>query len=208
MKTLALTCLAACILSEIATAQATRAEYNASFKQSVRLEWVAFQEQQPILRTAKGADDWNTYLAKLQARIESTDVASLTPQQAAKMVVHASVLPDILKGLAHFQKRASVLAEENKMLKEQLAQRRAAPREPVPPPLVGINRNGAEKHWIKQVMGNGSLIELEDGSIWQVSPLDQIDTALWLAITDVLLVNGEKIINLDDNETAEVKRLR
>ena len=32
-------------------------------------------------------------------------------------------------------------------------------------------------HWIQQ-NGNGKIITLEDGSIWKVSPYDQVDTAL------------------------------
>ena len=44
-------------------------------------------------------------------------------------------------------------------------------------------------HWIKN-NASGKLITLEDGSMWQVNTLDQIDTALWLEITDVTVVKA------------------
>jgi len=42
-------------------------------------------------------------------------------------------------------------------------------------------------HWIKE-NGDGKIITLEDGSIWQISDFDQIDTALWLPITDITVL--------------------
>jgi hypothetical protein len=44
-------------------------------------------------------------------------------------------------------------------------------------------------HWIRDNSG-GKIITLEDGSIWQINTLDQIDTALWLPITDITVAKA------------------
>jgi len=90
------------------------------------------------------------------------------------------------------------------------APQQRAPNAPPRGPVAGAvaRRNGAEKHWIKRVIANGAVLELEDGSLWEVDSIDRIDSALWLPLTNVVLVDGEKIINVDDNETVEVKRVR
>jgi hypothetical protein len=67
--------------------------------------------------------------------------------------------------------------------------------------------------WIEAVSQDGSIITLADGSIWKVSTVDQIDTALWLPVTDVEIVDGNepgfphKMINKDDDEVANVRLL-
>jgi len=61
-------------------------------------------------------------------------------------------------------------------------------------------------HWIDGVMDSGSLIKLEDHSLWQVSPLDRIDGSLWLPVSDITVIEGDdplypyKLINTDDGE--------
>ena len=56
---------------------------------------------------------------------------------------------------------------------------------------------------ILSVQGDGKIIKLDDGSLWEVNDVDTVDTALWLPATDVVVCNG-KIINTDDNESADV----
>jgi hypothetical protein len=68
-------------------------------------------------------------------------------------------------------------------------------------------------HWIDSVSNDGKIITLEDNSIWEVSLPDQIDTTLWLPITDIVVTESEnpsypyRLINKDDSETAEAKLL-
>jgi len=62
-------------------------------------------------------------------------------------------------------------------------------------------------HWIESVLDDGQMIKLEDGSIWQVDPVDAIDSALWLPVTDVIVCT-DKIINVDDNESVSAMRIR
>jgi len=59
---------------------------------------------------------------------------------------------------------------------------------------------------IESVEGDGKIIKIDDGSMWEVDDVDTVDTALWMAVDDVVLCNG-KIINTDENESAEVTQL-
>ncbi len=62
---------------------------------------------------------------------------------------------------------------------------------------------------IQSVSDDGSIIIMISGAVFQVNPVDQVDTALWLAADDVLVCDDDKIINKDENgETASVRRLR
>lgn len=72
---------------------------------------------------------------------------------------------------------------------------------------VGIN----EKHWINRVIDRGKLLQLEDNSLWEISPIDIIYSALWLPATNVYVTESDnpyyeiKIINIDDGESVEAK---
>lgn len=61
-------------------------------------------------------------------------------------------------------------------------------------------------HWIDAVEGDGRIIRLEDGSLWQVSDVDTVTTSIWLPVSEIVVCNG-KMINVDDNESAEVTPL-
>jgi len=93
------------------------------------------------------------------------------------------------------------------------------PPEPVkhiaPPPAASqLNRYGSrasgssceDGHWIQEVMGDGSIIKLEDGSLWRVDDVDTVDSALWLPTTDIVVCDG-KLINTEDNESVEAQRI-
>jgi len=65
-------------------------------------------------------------------------------------------------------------------------------------------------HWVQNKTDDGSIVTLEDGSVWQIDPLDQIDTALWLPITEITVVetSGDYLlINTDDGEKAHARLL-
>ena|SRR3989442_1964245 len=61
-------------------------------------------------------------------------------------------------------------------------------------------------HWIDSVAGDGKIIKLEDGSMWQVNDVDTITSSLWLPTSEVV-VCGPKIINTDDGESVEATPL-
>ena len=68
-------------------------------------------------------------------------------------------------------------------------------------------------HWISEVLSNGKIIKLEDGSFWRVSPLDEFTSSLWLPISDITVIDGDepsypyKLVNTDDNEIVNAKLL-
>ena len=75
---------------------------------------------------------------------------------------------------------------------------------------VGIG----EGHWINKVEGDGKYVHLEDGSVWEISPLDRIDTMLWLPVTDITVAEGDdpnypyRLTNTDDNEAVDAKLIK
>jgi len=62
-------------------------------------------------------------------------------------------------------------------------------------------------HWVDSVSSDGQIVKLEDGSIWEVDPVDAIDSMLWLPTSDIIVCDG-KLINTDDNETVSARRIR
>jgi hypothetical protein len=68
-------------------------------------------------------------------------------------------------------------------------------------------------HWIKKNVDSGTYMILEDGSLWQVDPLDKIDAMLWLPVSDIKVVKSTSgspgydytLINTDDGEEAHAK---
>ena len=72
--------------------------------------------------------------------------------------------------------------------------------------------NGAARaceagHWIDTVSSDGSIIKLEDGSIYEISAVDVVTSALWLPITEIVSCD-DKLINTDDGETVEATRIK
>jgi uncharacterized protein YecT (DUF1311 family) len=74
----------------------------------------------------------------------------------------------------------------------------ARPMRPSPPRAYSSCDSG---HWVDAVLDDGHLVKLEDGSLWEIDAVDQIDTALWLPTSEITVCAG-KLINTDDNETA------
>lgn len=67
-------------------------------------------------------------------------------------------------------------------------------------------------HWIQNVSSGEKIIIFEDGSIWEVSPIDIIYSAIWLPISNIVVVEDSgpypyKLINTDDGETVNAKYL-
>jgi hypothetical protein len=62
-------------------------------------------------------------------------------------------------------------------------------------------------HWISSVSGDGTIVKLEDGSVWEVDSVDAIDSMLWLPTTDIIACD-DKLINTDDSEKVSARRLR
>ena len=75
------------------------------------------------------------------------------------------------------------------------------------PSLSTAQSRCEDGHWIEAVLDDGRLIKLEDGSLWQVDPIDRVTSSIWLPISDIIIC-GNRLINEDDNETVHARRLR
>jgi hypothetical protein len=62
-------------------------------------------------------------------------------------------------------------------------------------------------HWVQSVSSSGSVIELEDGSVWLVNPINQIDTMLWLPTAEIAVCGGT-LVNTEEHEKAGATRVR
>lgn len=64
-------------------------------------------------------------------------------------------------------------------------------------------------HWISKNIDSGKIIKLEDGSLWEISPIDKIHSMLWLPISNITVVESKNplypylLINTDDGEKVE-----
>jgi len=95
----------------------------------------------------------------------------------------------------------------------QYAQRSVKPAANSPGSATYAGSSGG--HWINSNAGNGAMIILEDGSVWEINSLDRIDTALWLPISNVTVLKASSpvgdykytLINTDDGEKALAKFL-
>lgn len=75
------------------------------------------------------------------------------------------------------------------------------------PPATRSRSGGCESgHWIDSVGGDGKIIKLEDGSMWEVDDADTVTTSIWLPTSEVV-VCGTRMINADDSESAQVTPL-
>lgn len=48
---------------------------------------------------------------------------------------------------------------------------------------------GNTGHWIEDVLSDGTIIVLEDDSVWRVDSLDTIHTSIWLPVTNITIVS-------------------
>lgn len=68
-------------------------------------------------------------------------------------------------------------------------------------------------HWIEKNVDSGTYIILEDGSLWQIDPIDKIDAMLWLPVSNITVIESSSgspgydylLINTDDGEKAQAK---
>jgi len=62
-------------------------------------------------------------------------------------------------------------------------------------------------HWIVTVSSGGEIVKLEDGSTWEISAIDRIDTMLWL-VTEEITICGGRLINTDTGDAVGAVRIK
>lgn len=66
-------------------------------------------------------------------------------------------------------------------------------------------------HWISDNIDSGRFLKLQDGSLWEVSSVDTIDSTLWLPLSQIVITESQNpawphlLINTDDGEAIEAK---
>jgi len=66
-------------------------------------------------------------------------------------------------------------------------------------------------HWVSKKIDGGKFLKLEDGSLWEISPIDRINTSLWLITEEIIVIESGnplypyKLINSDSGNAAEAK---
>jgi len=77
----------------------------------------------------------------------------------------------------------------------------------------GTYRNTGQKLSIEEKTDDGTILILEDDSIWLVESPDRVDSGIWLATDDVIVSRSKsgvagydyQILNLDDKESVRAK---
>ncbi len=107
--------------------------------------------------------------------------------------------------LKNGQDTPRVVPKPSVMPKPNMAahQRAVSNLDAVPRP-TGVCSSG---HWISGNIDDGKYIKLEDGSLWQVDATDRINSALWLETDDIIVCN-QKLVDTDDKESVEARRIK
>lgn len=76
------------------------------------------------------------------------------------------------------------------------------------PPSYGA-RIPSRVVYMIDVKGEGSILEMDDGSLYEVDVLGRLHTSLWLGMVEVLILNESELIKLDDgDEIVNITRIR
>lgn len=63
-------------------------------------------------------------------------------------------------------------------------------------------------HWLQTKNDDGTILTLEDGSVWRVTGGGEVDSQLWLDADELLVCDDGTMINKDeDNEQVDVQLL-
>jgi len=74
---------------------------------------------------------------------------------------------------------------------------------------VAYASSAGQKVYISEVKDNGKILIMLDGSVYEVDDYDTFDTLLWLGNSYALLIDGTRLLNLDErSEIIDVTRLR
>jgi hypothetical protein len=61
-------------------------------------------------------------------------------------------------------------------------------------------------NWITSKTSDGSIIILDDGSVWKVDSIDRIDSQLWMQFDNIVIDDGE-LINTDEGEKVSATQI-
>lgn len=110
-------------------------------------------------------------------------------------------------GFVGFRKDA-VLFKDGASWKIWIEGKRAFRCDVLKAPGVRSSSTGKLNH-INEVKGDGKILAMLDGSMYEVNDFDVFTTSIWLGNSEVLLIDGLQLLNLDeDGEIIDVTRLK
>ena len=78
-------------------------------------------------------------------------------------------------------------------------------------PASGTYAGAGAGHWVKDKIDDGAMIRLDDGSLWEISSVDKINTELWLTTEDITITESKNpsypytLVNTSSKDSAEAK---
>lgn len=67
----------------------------------------------------------------------------------------------------------------------------------------------AKETYLVRKSDDGSILILADGSVWEVSAVDTIDSSLWLPTETIIIPDSQDcLINKDNGEKVEAQRVK
>ena len=70
-----------------------------------------------------------------------------------------------------------------------------------------VRGQSAQLVHISEVLGDGTVFKMLDGSLFKVDSFYTYETSIWLGVSDCLLINDSRLINFDEGAIVEVTRL-
>ncbi len=64
-----------------------------------------------------------------------------------------------------------------------------------------------EGHLIQEKTNDGSIVTLEDGSVWEINRIDRAYTVIWPLETEIIACDGT-LTKVDDGEVVEAIRIK
>ena len=109
-----------------------------------------------------------------------------------------------------------VVKEAHRLGRESAGQQTVQPApqpKPVPAPALAGRSYSGSGYWIKENIERGSMIILNDGSVWQVDRMDKLDASLWMKLSNITIAESSDgmpgynylLINSDDKQAVHAK---
>lgn len=116
---------------------------------------------------------------------------------------------------AWINRHTNLVISMAKTIDSQASSKDSPPFQSAVKPSSRIYLEVGEKHWIKSKVSDGSIVTLEDGSMWEIHSSDRMYTRLWLKITNIMVLEAKDtvddyrylLINTDDGEKVFAKYL-
>jgi hypothetical protein len=137
-------------------------------------------------------------------QIESGVGTLLSHQEGKRVLIHS---PSVFAGIG-----SKLVFPEGNQSTPILNSKRV--EQSISPAGVRTSAVRSSGHWISGIDSEGAMIMLEDRTIWEVSPVDRINSSLWLRTSSITITEGNnpkypyKLINTNDRETVDAKPLR